>query len=453
MADPERLQDAPPWPSPVAGWYAVIVLLLAYTIGYIDRAILSILVEPIQADLGINDTQVGLLHGFAFVIFYVSLGVPLGYIADRSNRKGLVIVSIALWSLMTVLCGLTRTYGQLFLARVGVGIGEAGLSPASYSMISDYFPPHKRSAALGIYTIGIYLGSGLAIITGGLVVAVIGERPSLVVPLLGEMRSWHLVFIAVGLPGLLVAALASTIREPARRLAPQDDTGPRSLAAEIRRTLGQLSRHRRAYGLLTLGFAFLGVPFNVALLWARPYLSRHFGVSPADGAFLVGFTMLVCATAGIVCGSLLCDRLQSKGRADATVLVGLCASLLVLPPVILFPFMPSLATAVAVLGVLLFFGAFAYGAAPASLQLITPNRMRATVSALYLVLVNLVGLTAGPLITGMLTDYVFHDKAAVGWSAALVGAGSAVIAAIAFASLRKPYREAAAQAGGLSGAA
>jgi MFS family permease len=446
MSDVVR-SDTQAWPSPVAAWYAVVVLLLAYTIGFVDRAILSILVEPIQADLKINDTQLSLLHGFAFVIFYVTLGVPLGYLADRSNRKWLIVGSIALWSLMTAFCGLTKTFGQLFAARVGVGIGEAGLSPASYSIIADYFPPEKRTAAMGVYNIGIYLGSGLAILTGGLIVGLIGEQPTVVLPVVGEMRSWHLVFMAVGLPGLLVAALAATIKEPTRRLTSSDLAQRGSFKEEWAKTMAQVARHRRIYTLITIGFAFLGVPFNVALLWGRPYLSRHFGISPADGAYLVGFALLICATAGIMTGSLMCDRLQSKGKKDATIRTGLTASLLVIPPVVLFPFMPTLPMAIAVLGVLLFFGAFAYGAAPSSLQLITPNRMRATISALYLVLVNLVGLTIGPLVTGVFTDYVFRDKGAVGYSAAIVGACSAVVAALAFWSLLKPYRaEAEAQA-------
>ncbi len=434
--------DSHVWPASATAWYTVGVLLIAYTFAYVDRAILTILVEPIQADLNLNDTQIGLLHGFAFVIFYVSLGVPLGYVADRFNRKHLIVGSVALWSVMTALCGMTHTFWQLFAARVGVGVGEAGLSPAGYSMISDCFPPKRRSLALGIYTIGIYLGSGLAILGGGLVVGLIGTTPSVEIPVLGEVRSWQLAFFAVGLPGLMVALLMLTVKEPSRKLS-SADTAAVDFRSNWNATWKHIGQHRSAYALITVGFAFLGVPFNVALLWARPYLSRHFGVSPEQGAYLVGGTMLVFATAGIICGSILCDRLQSKGKTDATVKIGLAASLLVIAPVIAFPLMPTLPLAIAILAVVLFFGAFAYGAAPASLQLVTPNRMRATVSALYLVLVNLVGLTAGPIVTGMFTDYVFQDKGAVGISAAIVGTASALIAALAFALLSKPFVRAA----------
>ncbi len=433
-----------PWPSRVAAWYAVIVLLIAYAVSYVDRAILTIIVEPIQADLHINDTELSLLHGFAFVIFYVTLGVPLGFVADRTRRKWLVVASIAVWSAMTAACGLTRTFGQLFLTRVGVGVGEAGLSPASYSMIADYFPPEKRAAPLGVYAIGIYLGSGLAILGGGLVLAMIGGHRSVTLPILGAVRSWQLVFMIVGAPGLLVAALAATIREPLRRLTAVDSSAL-GIVAGWRETVAHIVRYSRAYGLLTIGFSFLGVPFNVALLWARPYLTRHFGITPALGSTMLGLDLLVFATAGIIGGSLFCDAMTARGRTDATVRTGVIGAVCVIPLVAIFPFAPTLPTALSVLAALLFFAAFAYGAAPAALQLITPNRKRATVSALYLVLVNLVGLTAGPVLTGMLTDFVFKDPRALGYSAAIVATVSACIALVAFIALLKPFGRAVAE--------
>ena len=434
------IEDAPPWPRPGAAWYAIGVLLLAYTLAYVDRSILTILVEPIQRDLHINDTQLGLLHGFAFVIFYVSLGLPLGRLADRSSRIRLIVGSILTWSLMTMAGGFTRSFGQLFAARIGVGVGEAGLTPAAYSVIADYFPPQRRTAAMGVYAMGIYFGSGLALLGGGVVVALVGASPTVTIPILGALRSWQAVFVAVGAPGLLIGMLAATVPEPPRRLARGEAAG--SIWDELRQLRDQIGLHRRAYLLLTVGFAFLGVPYNVALLWARPYLTRRFGVTPVEGAYIVGGIMLVFATAGILVGSLVADRLAARGDRAAPIKVGLVAALLTIVPLGLFAASPTLMGAAAALTGVLFFGAFAFGAAPTALQAITPNRMRATVSALYLLLVNLVGLTAGPVITGALTDYVFRDKVAVGLSAGIVGCVSAAIAAGAFALLIKPFRAA-----------
>jgi MFS family permease len=442
LAHPTTATESP-WPSRRAGWYAVGVLLLAYTVAYVDRSILTIIVEPIQRDLHINDTQVGLLHGFAFVIFYVSLGVPLGLLADRANRKWLIVGSITVWSVMTSACGLASAFPQLFLARIGVGVGEAGLSPGSYSLISDYFAPKRRTAALGVYTIGIYLGSGFAILAGGVILSLIGTRPSVDVPIVGAVRAWQVVFFIIGLPGLLVALLALTVREPRRRLD-ADEGVKLDTAAQWAGVTARLRRHWKAYLAHAVGFAFLGVTYNVALLWARPCLTRRFGVEASHAAYIVGGVMLVCATAGIVSGSLIADRWQARGRQDATVRIAIVSACAVLPFIAAFGFLPTVTATAADLAFALYFGAFAFGAAPSALALMTPNRMRATTSAIYLLLVNLVGLTCGPTLVGVLTDYVFHDPKAVGASISIVGTGSTLIALAALVALRAPFTRAVA---------
>jgi MFS family permease len=438
--------DGPCWPRRSSAWYAAAVLLLAYTLSYVDRSVLTVLIEPIQADFHINDTEIGLLHGFAFVIFYVTLGIPLGLVADQTNRKWLIACSIAIWSAMTAACGLAGSFGQLFAARVGVGIGEAGLSPASYSMLGDYFPPERRSVALGFYTLGIFVGSGLAIFGGGALLALVGSRPFIGVPLLGDIRCWKLIFIVLGAPGLLVAVLAASVREPRRQLGPGAAVEDRTLAAACARCWRQIREQPSVYALHMTGFAFLGVPFNVVVLWARPYLTRHYGLPPAQAAYLVGIALVVFASAGITIGSNLSDRMQADGKTDAPIRVALAAALIICVPLVALLYMPGPRSAGAALAVILFFGASAFGAGPAALQLITPNRMRAAVSALYLLFANLVGLAAGPVLTGALTDYVFRDPSAVGRSAVIVGITSALIAAAAFGLLLRPFRAAVAAA-------
>lgn len=169
-------------PSGAYAWYVVAVLLLAYTLSFIDRMILSLLVGPIRADLGISDTQMSLLMGFAFAIFYSVLGIPLGWLADRGSRRGLMVAGVAAWSVMTAICGLTRSYVGLFLARIGVGVGEATLSPAAYSLLGDYFPREKLGRAMAVYSIGVPLGSGIALVAGALVVRFVTEGPPMVLP-------------------------------------------------------------------------------------------------------------------------------------------------------------------------------------------------------------------------------------------------------------------------------
>ena len=193
------------------------VLTLAYIVSFIDRQILSLMVDPIRNDLGIGEKQMSLLMGATFAVFYTFFGIPLGRLADRRSRRGLISAGIALWSLMTAGCGLTKRFWQLALMRMGVGVGEASLSPAAYSLISDYFRPALRSTAMSVYSMGIYLGSGLALILGGFVIGYTAGQEHAVLPWVGTVRPWQQVFLLVGLPGLLVALLLLTIREPERK--------------------------------------------------------------------------------------------------------------------------------------------------------------------------------------------------------------------------------------------
>ena len=181
----------PDYPNPVFAWYVVVVLFLAYTLSFVERQIMSLLIGPIKRDLMISDTQISLLHGFAFAIFYTILGIPLGRLADRKNRTIIISVGIFLWSFMTALCGLARSFWSLFMTRIGVGVGEATLSPAAYSMISDYFPKEKRGLAISLYSMGVFFGAGMAYILGGLVVKLASQAGITTLPVLGQVRPWQ----------------------------------------------------------------------------------------------------------------------------------------------------------------------------------------------------------------------------------------------------------------------
>jgi MFS family permease len=194
------------------GWYVVCVLTLAYVVSFLDRQILALMVEPIKHDLGLTDTQMSLLMGLAFGIFYTLMGVPLGRLADRTSRRALIATGVGVWCLMTASCGLARSFGQLFVARIGVGVGEAALTPAAISMISDYFPRQKRGRAIGFYNMGVSLGAGTAMVLGGVVISYVMSAAPVELPGVGELKSWQLVFMLVGLPGLAIVALMSTIR-------------------------------------------------------------------------------------------------------------------------------------------------------------------------------------------------------------------------------------------------
>ena len=224
--------EAEAYPPEGYSWYVVVVLMLFYTLSFVDRQIIALLVEPMKADLGLTDVQMSLLGGLSFAVFYTVFGIPMGRLADSCNRRRLIAVGVALWSLMTTLCGFTSRFYHLLLLRMGVGLGEAALSPAAFSMIADYFPRRKRATALSIYSIGIYLGAGLAFTGGAILLGwadrLVSSREGNPLPVLGDIQPWQIVFLAVGLPGLLLTCLLATVREPNRQGSGPAGGEPRS---------------------------------------------------------------------------------------------------------------------------------------------------------------------------------------------------------------------------------
>jgi predicted MFS family arabinose efflux permease len=411
--------------GPRYAWYLVGVLCVAYTLSFVDRMILALLVEPIKRDLGISDTQVGLLHGFAFAIFYTTLGVPIARLADRTDRRRLIAAGIAFWSAMTALCGLARGFWELFLARIGVGVGEASLSPAAFSMLADAFPADRLGRALGVYSSAIFAGAGIALLVGGGVAAAAASAAAVHLPLVGAVQPWQLTFIVVGAPGLLVALWVLSLREPPRRgvaIAARQEP----LAA----VFAWMRRHARAYGCHFAGFALLALVFNATIAWLPSVFVRVHGWSSGQAAFWIGSLLLVCGTTGIVAGGFAADAWRRRGKPDGSMRVGLTSALGVLPFAAAVPAAASPWMAVALLGPLLFFSAFAFGAAAAGLQWLTPPAMRAQVSALFLFVNNLVGIGAGPVAVALLTDRVFGVPQSVGMSLAIVGAVAAALAAV-----------------------
>ena len=411
--------------GPRYAWYLVAVLCVAYTLSFVDRMILALLVEPIKRDLGISDTQVGLLHGFAFAIFYTTLGVPIARLADRTDRRRLIAAGIAFWSAMTALCGLARGFWELFLARIGVGVGEASLSPAAFSMLADAFPADRLGRALGVYSSAIFAGAGIALLVGGGVAAAAASAAAVHLPLVGAVQPWQLTFIVVGAPGLVVALWVLSLREPPRRgvaIAARQEP----LAA----VFAWMRRHARAYGCHFAGFALLALVFNATIAWLPSVFVRVHGWSSGQAAFWIGSLLLVCGTTGIVAGGFAADAWRRRGKPDGSMRVGLTSALGVLPFAAAVPAAASPWMAVALLGPLLFFSAFAFGAAAAGLQWLTPPAMRAQVSALFLFVNNLVGIGAGPVAVALLTDRVFGAPQSVGMSLAIVGAVAAALAAV-----------------------
>lgn len=418
-------------PNSRYGWYVVFVLIIAYTFSYIDRTILSLMVGPIRASLGISDVQLSLLHGLAFALFYTFLGIPIGRLVDRRRRTSIVAVGVGLWSVMTALCGLAQSFGQMFLARIGVGVGEAALSPAAFSMLSDWFQGKQLTRALSLYTAAIYMGGGLATMVGG---ALIASVPDITTSVTGTLEPWRVVFIAVGLPGLLIAVLVTTLREPKRRGVISAELPP------FRDVLAYVAARRGAYGFLILGLSLASVMWNGVAAWLPAHFMRNFGWTVGEVGIRYGAALFVFGSSGIIFGGWLAGWMREHGRLDANVRIGMISSMCALPFGAVATLMGDAWTGLALVCVYLFAGAMPYGAAAAAFQEITPNRMRGQVSAIYLFALNLAGIGLGPTFVALMTEHLYGGDASVKWSIATIVAIAAPLSALCLARACRPYR-------------
>jgi len=291
------------YPSSARARFTLTVLLIAYILSFVDRQILNLLVGPIRQDLAISDVQMSLLQGLAFALFYVTLGLPIGRLADRLSRKLIIVCGIFFWSLMTITCGFAASFGMLFLSRMGVGVGEAALSPAAFSMLSDSFPPERLARATSIYTMGITVGGGLAYIVGGNVIDFISTADATSLPLLGQLRPWQMTFLIVGFPGLLVALLAATLKEPKRlRLATESSSAVPPSLGEV---FGYLRAHRRHYLPIFASVSLLSLLGYGYLNWYPAFLTRTYGWRLGEVGRYFGMIYLVFGTAGAFSGALM----------------------------------------------------------------------------------------------------------------------------------------------------
>ena len=416
-------------------WFVVAILMVAYVFSFVDRQILNLLVGPIRADLGISDTQMSLLMGFSFAIFYTILGIPLARIADAKSRRGLIVAGIVVWSAMTALCGLAKHYWQLLLFRIGVGVGEAALSPAAYSMIADYFPPERRSTAMSVYSMGIFLGSGIAFLVGGLVVQYSVAQGTVLLPLLGEIRPWQMVFLILGASGIVFSFAFLLVREPKRQgVVDGQDSLPFS------EVVSYLWANRRAVLSHNVGFAMMAMCSYGTTAWIPTYFIRSHGWTAAEIGVVLGLQVVVFACAGIIIGGRIADRWIKRGHTGAALRVGVVAGVVTMIGGAAYLLAPNGTIAAVALVVPVFALAMPFGAAPAALQEIVPNRMRGMTTAVYLFMTNMIGLGIGPTAIAVCTDYVFADDGMLRWSMLIVAGISTLIAIAILIGGMQPYR-------------
>ncbi|HTE39404.1 MAG TPA: MFS transporter [Steroidobacteraceae bacterium] len=419
-------------------WFVVFILMVCYTLSFVDRQILAFLVGPIKRDLGVTDTQIGLLQGFAFALFYTFLGVPIGWLADRMNRRNIIAIGVVFWSIMTALGSAVRTYAALFGVRIGVGVGEATLAPAAMSLVADYFPKDKLSSALSVYSMGILIGSGIASIVGGIVAGAVATMPPVEVPVLGAVAAWQLTFLVVGLPGLLVAFLVFAIREPLRQGLLK--AGNATVQLSIGEIVAQLRARWQSVVGVSLAMAFQAMANYVLILWGPEFFRREYDWARPKVGLVLGLITLTFGCIGLFVGGRLSDRWLKEGKVDAPLRVGMIGVIGVGCTLVPATLVGVPALTVAFLVPALFFLGLPIGSAYASLQMIFPNQVRGVVSAVMIFILNMGGLGLGPLLPGIFNDYLFKDEAMLGASMALTVGMASVLGAVLFYITRAPYR-------------
>jgi MFS family permease len=420
-------------------WYVVIILTALYMLSFVDRTILSLLVGSIKRDLGISDTRVGLLQGLSFALFYTIMGLPLGRLADTRSRRNLIAAGVVVWSIFTSACSASKSFWSLFLTRIGVGVGEAGLTPAAYSLISDYFPPEKLGVAISVYYMGVFLGSSLALLVGGVVVDTMARIHTVTLPLLGTIASWRVTFLIVGLPGLLFALLVYTIKEPLRR------NMLRSAQGEVARvtfaqSFGQMRIRWQSVGGISLAMVFQSMANYALISWGPTYFSRVHGWTPGQSGKALAAILLIAGCGGMYTGGRLSDRWQRRGLDEApmrVMVIGAIGTILLLP---IGTLLPDVRWTLALLYAGVFCLALPMGISAAALQRIFPNQVRGVVSALYLFVLNIGGLTLGPLLPGVFNDYLFHNGKMIGYSLSITMGGAAVLMLLTLLASYRHYR-------------
>ena len=427
-----------PYPTSFAAWYSVAVLMLMYIFSFIDRTTISLIVEPMKRDLHISDTQIGMLQGLAFALLYMFLGLPIARLSDRYSRRGIIAAGVFIWSIMATLCGLARTAIQLFIARIGVGVGEAALSPAAYSIITDSFPRSKLGRAFGFYNIGITIGAGIAFLVGGIVVAAVSHAgASYTLPLLGEVRAWQMVFIVTGAPGVVLPLLLLTFREPVRRGLLRSQP----LKPPLSEVLHYVWANRKFYGLHFVALALLSMCGYCVSAWLPTAIIRAYGVSYGQVGQVLGVSTAVVNSTGMLLAGILCDRLTRRGSKDAPIVVAVISGC----GIAVFAGLPTLMPTVTMVWVAIFVAGLTFnaynGVGPMAVNQVTPNQYRAQVSAVYLFVVNALGLGIGPTLVPLLNDHLFHDPLKIRYSLIIVVFCSAMTAIALLLTVRPIYRQ------------
>ena len=412
--------------SSTYSWFVVAAVSLLQIGSYIDRQVITLLVEPMRRDFGIGDTEVSLLLGFAFAVFYAVMAIPAGRLADRYSRVTLIVVSVIFWTFATLWCMVAEGYRGLFIARMLVGLGEAALIPAGFSLLSDYFRPGKLGLATSTVTGASFLGSGIALAAGGYIISRLPAAEFVSLPIVGDIRSWQLAFGFASIPSVIFLGLFLFVREPARTGRVVTENKSISMLDALK----YLRADKALWSSVFIGMAMIGAFQYGLTAWVPTFFIRSYGWNTAEIGQLYGAVFLICGTSGTLTGGWLCDRLfQTFGRRTFVVTPLLSASLSV-PLVLGFALGGSGLVSAIMLVPLTFVGTIAFGAAIASIPSLAPNQIRGQLVAVYMLFSTIIGQGCGPWLIAVFTEQVMGDPQALNVSLGVVGASLLVLASL-----------------------
>lgn len=419
-------------------WYVLFIMTLSFAVSFIDRQVMTLLIDPIKSDLNISDTQVSLLIGFAFSIFYISMAIPIARLVDRGNRVKIISLGVFFWSLMTAICGLAKNYWQLFIARIGVGVGEATLTPAVYSLIPDYFPKDKLGTAVGFYMLGMSLGSGLALILGGAILSYASSIGDIIIPVIGILKPWQLTFVLVGFPGILLAILIRmSVKEPARRnIFDQENES----VAQVPLMLF-LRKNFKTLSFITIAYSFGGMVFYGFLTWIPEHLRRSFDWDISNAGYVFGLMLAIFGSIGAVMGGKFHDSMYKKGYKDAPIRCALIVFSVLMPIMVATPLINNSTYTIIMLGVFAFTMFLQQAMSPVAIQMIAPNHVRAQVVAIFFFISTFFSIGIGPSIVAICTDFIFKDESMLYLSISLVSASFLPFSIISLFLCLKPFKE------------
>lgn len=424
------------YPPLKLGYYSVALMALAQIFAFIDRQIPALLIEPIKADFGLSDSQIALLGGAAFSVFYAIMAIPIGFAVDRYRRTYVLGAGIFIWSIMTFLTGLANSFFNLFSARVGVAAGEAVMAPTSVSLVGDYFPEEKQGKPLGIITAGVYIGIGITLLGGGYLIDYLTSIGGLTIPGIGFVKPWQATFMIVGIPGILVSLLVVLMHEPKRINILEKHVNQRSKYEVFE----HINTYKSTLIYMFLGLIFMAFIFYSFTFWGPTMMLRTYGLSLSEVGLKLGFITIISSISGTILAGAIVDYLRKLGFKDAPVRVALFTSLLACPFIVLAPLLDSVLLSWICIGFYLFFISSFAPLGLIAVSGVSPGNVKGQMAALHAFLMMVFGFSIGPQLTAFFTDFIFVDSFKLGWAISLTAAISLPLSALFFWFSLSKYR-------------